>query len=63
MTDNEKKFLEEIKKFTKDLREFNSELEAQNLEARKVLNKIDSEMKSEFPNGFKSKELFPEIYK
>ena len=47
MTDNE------IEKLLKELKDWNAELEAQNLEARKVLNKIDSEMKSEFPNGFK----------
>tara|TARA_R100001460_G_scaffold5295_1_gene14786 strand:+ start:805 stop:978 length:174 start_codon:yes stop_codon:yes gene_type:complete len=54
---------DEIEKLLKELKDWNAELEAQNLEARKVLNKIDSEMKAEFPNGFKAKELFPEIYK
>tara|TARA_R100001440_G_scaffold5987_5_gene12500 strand:+ start:569 stop:742 length:174 start_codon:yes stop_codon:yes gene_type:complete len=54
---------DEIEKLLKELKDWNAELEAQNLEAQKVLNKIDSEMKAEFPNGFKAKELFPEIYK
>jgi hypothetical protein len=44
----------EFDKHLKEIREINAYLEAQNIENRKVLNKIKTEMDAEFPNGFKS---------
>ncbi len=42
----------EFEKHLKEIRELNAHLEAVNTHSRKVLNKIKTEMDSEFPNGF-----------
>ena len=56
MTDNE------IEKLLKELKELNAHFELQNFEAKKVLDKIENEMKVEFPNGFKMKILKKKFY-
>ena len=45
---------QEIEKLLKDVREMTARLEKENIENGKILNKIESEMNAEFPNGFKS---------
>jgi len=42
----------EFQKHLKKIRELNAHLEAVNIHNRKILNKIKTEMDSEFPNGF-----------
>ena len=45
---------QEFDKHLKEIREINAYLEAVGIEVRKTINKIQKEMDTEFPNGFKS---------
>jgi len=43
---------QEFQKYLKEIKEVNAHLEAVNIYSRKILNKIETEMNTEFPNGF-----------
>jgi len=45
---------QEFNKYLKEIREINAYLNAVGVEVRTTLNKIQKEMETEFPNGFKS---------
>ena len=46
---------QEFDKYIKEIREINARLEAQNIEGKKILKKIETELNTEFPNGFRFK--------